>query len=51
MEETYRKIILLLLNYLEDEHMGTWEALEAEIKEQFGVDVTEWYGKYDYKYE
>lgn len=34
-----KQIILMLLNDIEDEHWGMWEAEAERIKERFGVDV------------
>ena len=36
-----KQIILMLLKDIEDEHLGMWEVEEENIKEKFGIDVSE----------
>lgn len=36
-----KQIILMLLNDIEDEHLGMWEVEQENIKEKFGIDVSD----------
>ena len=36
-----KQIILMLLQELENEHWGMWEAEAESIKKRFGIDVDE----------
>lgn len=38
----YQEIILMLAEWLEDEHLGMYEEARKEIMEKYGIDIAEW---------